>query len=383
MKRLLTIMLTLAAVGITFTLVRHPLIAGTAATAASSAPGGFPGGGNPISGLGEISAVPGVTVTTPAPPAIDTALRCGTRHPTRLQASQIELMINRLERKQGPVTRQRTNLGPKAPSVIKVHFHVIFYNGPLLDENGNVVNDNNGNPIIVNEGRVSNTQIQRQIDVLNAAFSGKDPAAPSTAANTPFRFELASVSRTNSYEWFYLMGLSAYGFDFYERQAKSALRKGGKNELNMYTSDLLSVGLLGFATFPFDIPEFGYVTDPVKDGVVCDYNSLPSGTKPSPFVYNFDQGDTATHEIGHWMGLYHTFQDGCSRNNDYVGDTAASSFPTFLIASEFPPGVDTCSLPGRDSSLSFMDYSDDLLASMFTKGQSVRMDRIGRLFRGL
>ena len=207
------------------------------------------------------------------------------------------------------------------------------------------------------EGNVPQSLIDAQMRVLNDAYSGKTGGAA-----TPFAFTLLSVSRTTNVDW-YNMG---YG-SFEEREAKAALRVGGPDTLNIYTANL-GGNLLGWATFPS-----AYAQHPDLDGVVVLWSSLPrGGAEP------YDEGDTATHEVGHWLGLYHTFQGGCNKWGDYITDTPAERYPAFGC----PVGSDTCTKQaGVDPIENFMDYSDDACMWAFTAGQSVRMDESWNAFR--
>jgi hypothetical protein len=210
-------------------------------------------------------------------------------------------------------------------------------------------------------GDVPDTMIREQIRVLDESFAGR-----TDGAEAPFRFDLVGITRTTNPQWFD-MGIQSQE----ERRAKQALRQGGAETLNIYTTN--GGGYLGWATFPSS-----YKSQPDQDGVVVYYASLPGGDCCGVRVY--DEGDTATHEVGHWLGLYHTFQNGCTPKNDYVADTAAERVPAFGC----PVGRDTCTrerYPGLDPVFNFMDYTEDSCMYLFTPAQSSRMDGMFRLYR--
>ena len=143
---------------------------------------------------------------------------------------------------------------------------------------------------------------------------------------------------------------------------KQTLHQGGANALNLYSTT--AGDYLGWAYFP-DIttkPGQAYI-----DGVVFDWETIPGTT--ATYAGRYDQGETVTHETGHWLMLDHTFNKGCSANGDYVADTPPEKTPT----SGCPAGKDTCSAPGLDPIHNYMDYSYDSCYTEFTPGQVQRM----------
>lgn len=247
---------------------------------------------------------------------------CGTDHnPQRIAAAERDFAPRLAALKNNP--RSEVTGG-----AINVYVHVV----------------NQGTGIA--NGDTTTTMINNQMNVLNAAYG-----------SWGWSFNLVAVDRTTNATWYN----GCYGSS--ESAMKNALRRGTARDLNLYTCNP-SGGILGYATFPSS-----YTSQPKLDGVVVLYSSLPGG---SAAPYN--EGDTGTHEVGHWMGLYHTFQGGCARSTtnggDYVADTPAEKSAAFGC----PIGRNTCSTTGNDPVTNFMDYTDDSCMFQFTGGQDSRMD---------
>ena len=207
------------------------------------------------------------------------------------------------------------------------------------------------------QGWVPESSIREQIKVLNEAYEKHG-----------FRFEMAAGTQSNPNPDY---SDNAAWFNDAELSYKTALKEGSGDDLNIYVNS--GAGLLGYAYYP-TIVGSGF---DVLDGVVLAYGTLPGANQPGisdipGYIYNL--GDTGTHEVGHFLGLAHTFDGRCSTAGDGVADTPAEKSPDF----DCTAGRDTCNDPGGlvllDPIHNFMDYSDDVCLNQFTGGQAERMN---------
>ncbi len=199
-------------------------------------------------------------------------------------------------------------------------------------------------------GNLTNAMIMDQIDVWNNAYAPYD-----------IFFTLDIVDYTENNAWF-------NDIEQYEDTYKQLLHVDPVHFLNIYSGNTTG-GFLGWSYLPYQWPESNYM-----HGVCLLYSTLPGG---SSFPYN--QGDTGTHEVGHYLGLDHTFLNGCSEDNDSVDDTPQENDDNNIYSCN---NTDTCpDDPGMDPVHNFMTYTDDACLNEFTDGQGIRMNNMIATYR--
>ncbi|KAG6818972.1 hypothetical protein H0H93_016746 [Arthromyces matolae] len=203
------------------------------------------------------------------------------------------------------------------------------------------------------DGNFSDSVITQQMNVINSYFS-------------PVRLTFA-VQAVNRYAVPYSL-LHGVTLGSANEATIKQVRRGNAQTLNIYTVGQGPSNLAGWATFPWE-----YQQNQQNDGIVMDYNYLPGGKN-----VGYNTGKITVHEIGHWTGLLHTFQDGCN-GGDQVDDTPPEASP----ASGCPTGRDTCPAPGADPIDNMMDYSDDGCRVRFTSGQYNRLAQVIYQYRGI
>lgn len=288
----------------------------------------------------------------------DAVTRCGVENPSALEMEEINRNIESLRYSK---MRSGNNEIVKEGRTITVHTYVhVIYREDFV-------------------GWINRRTIEKQINILNNAFRGKVSGTHSSynecfnlftygdTVRSPFRFVLEDINYIEDNEAFDLTSDHSW-------HVRSDEHNGHCADLNIFTGGGMST--LGVSSFPdecFDHPE--------ADNILIHYKSFPDMGQAK-----YDEGDTLVHELGHWFGLFHTFQGQCDGFGDdipEVGDGVDDTAPEAEPAYDCPVGRDTCPGGGPDPIHNYMDFSDDCCMYRFTEGQIERMVLVAEFFREL
>lgn len=233
-------------------------------------------------------------------------------------------------------------------------------------------------------GSVSDARVFSQIDVLNEDFRKLNADTSQTplefqgvASDTEIQFCLASID-PNGCPTTGINRIVSPANASHVSSASAALKNVVQWDpyryLNIWVPDEITDGVLGYATFPTFLS-----FDPGSDGVVVDGQHFGRGNGIN--ISTYDLGRTTTHEVGHWLGLFHTFQGGCSGTTQAScmssGDNVCDTPPTSASAFGCPGTRNSCSetYPSdqNDMTMNYMDYVDDRCMNMYSEGQKDRM----------
>ncbi|CAH1792512.1 unnamed protein product [Owenia fusiformis] len=280
--------------------------------------------------------------------------RCGTKEPKGKVKIPRKIKPWKIsKRRRGKKRNKRSN---KPLRTIPINFHVIYseeyYQYPNVG------------------GKLDRARIESQIASLNNAYSG---AVSKDSVDTRIRFTLNNVSYTDNTTWFFYC-------DYYFDVIKKEVVVDPATTLNLISCRPFG-GFGGWATLPYlDIPEDDY-----RNAVFINHDAV-KGSNKYPY---WTQGYTAVHEIGHYLGLYHTFHDyKCHAADDETGGDGVSDTPpevTYGLRCK-DIGRDTCKgdtndtiVPpynGKDPVTNFMDYTEDSCMFEFTAGQAAVLNNV-------
>jgi Pregnancy-associated plasma protein-A len=272
--------------------------------------------------------------------------RCATIDPSTEKMTESSRIVRKWTT--NPKSRQATTID------VNAYFHIVMADFNVFTGENETV------------GIVTDADVTNQLQVLNDSFRPYG-----------FTFTLKGTTRNNNTDWYY----------FNEYEMKSALRVGDASTLNVYFKD--ARGRAGYAAFPWE-----YEQSPKNDGVVVYSLVIPGG----PYL-DRNEGKTLVHEVGHWLGLLHTFQfkrtipvnansentnsilytlRHCLLNDDLIKDTPRQKSPT----DGCPTSRNSCIFyRGSDPIHNYMDYSDDRCVNEFTSGQVDRMKAMWNEYR--
>ncbi|KAI1344780.1 hypothetical protein F5Y15DRAFT_421905 [Xylariaceae sp. FL0016] len=203
----------------------------------------------------------------------------------------------------------------------------------------------------VSDTFLNKTKMQEQLDVMNKAFAPHD-----------IQFTLESVTRKveNSLARSPFGNMDGAALDAYWKKS----HVGGYDTVNLWFYSNFPSRVFGACSLPKD--------DFPADSYHQDGCHIASGTMPGGEIVDYNLGYTAVHEVGHWLGLLHTFQGlSCKGNGDMISDTPQESRSTQGCPK---PYKDSCpENEGTDPIHNYMDYGNDPCYEEFTAGQQTRM----------
>jgi hypothetical protein len=270
---------------------------------------------------------------------------CASRH-----YSSEEMLVLEQQQLQDLMTGRRSiRTEYSAPQVIKVNFHVITDG---------------------TKGRVTATAINNTITKLNQIYSGGEGGF-NTGLSFVWNNAVNGQPVTYDNRTWYAAKPGSRGEIEMKTTISAMAGNNPQTVLNIYTNapgTYMGGTLLGWATFPWEL-----AGNPGMDGVVMNNIALNLGGTTS-----YNAGDVVAHEVGHWLGLYHTFQGGCTGSTGYdgttgLGDLVADTAPEASSASGCPGGRDTCAGGAVDPIDNYMDYSSNQCQTRFTTNQNDRL----------
>lgn len=226
----------------------------------------------------------------------------------------------------------------QGPIVVNVYFHVVTKTESA--------------------GSITQEMATQQIQALNVAYNPYD-----------IQFNLQDTTFTVNDAW-------AVGADADDQVMKQTLRKGTYKDLNIYFQSDLEGYVLGKCSLPAEIHGTVDPSAYASDGCNVNANTMPGGS-----ISEYNLGQTAVHETGHWLGLFHVFEGyACEGDGDMIEDTPLQGAST--DGCPIDNTQDSCpTAPGVDSIHNVMDYSYDNCYEGFTNLQVQRMKDMFNIYR--
>jgi hypothetical protein len=198
------------------------------------------------------------------------------------------------------------------------------------------------------EGLISNNIIESQTNVLNNHYN-----------DLVYSFTINSIDSASNAGWYYATDSHLFETGQWDNEDQYLIMAQDmaidvENSINFYWTGAYYTSGLGVYPWSFD-------EDDARHGLFCANYTHPGS------IGTFSEGITAIHEIGHYFGLYHTFENGCGFPGDEVEDTPTQFEPNYGCP------INNYSCGNYDDIGNYMDYSDDVCLNHFTDGQKNRM----------